>query len=419
MLHTFNSNYLIVNLSLQYQLQKTPLFVMKKIILSTLVLLLSAHLSFAKSFLIHNEQEFKMANETAQPGDVIKIANGTYAPWAVTLSANGTQIKPITLTAETEGKVIFTGDVKQTLIKVAGNHTILSGISFTGCILSKEDGKTGMLINLDNTQHAQIENCYFEKNRGLVQFMGLIIVSGTGQHNQIDHCTFNGNIDELDIQVKITKTADCPLYTIISNNTFKNKDKVSWKIFNGGECVQVGQDPVLLGTMSPKTLVRNNRFIRCNGEGEVISNKSSDNKYIKNYFENCDGELVMRGGHDCLIDSNTIKGGDSGIRINGTGHTVTHNTITDVKTGIRLMYGMAKGKNEIGFYIAPNQCTIKNNSISNANTGILVGDNKNQDWTGKFDTTRYPSRVMQDVAPANNQIENNQFVNVKNNVVYQ
>ena len=53
----------------------------------------------------------------------------------------------------------------------------------------------------------------------------------------------------------------------------------------------------------------------CNGEPEVISNKSSNNIYRKNYFEDCDGELVMRGGHDCVIDSNVIKGGNSGIRV--------------------------------------------------------------------------------------------------------
>lgn len=387
--------------------------------MSIVMLLLLTHASFAKSFLVHNEQEFKTANDAAQPGDVIKIANGTYTPWSVTLSAGGTAAKPVTLAAETKGKVIFTGDVKQTIIRVTGNYVVLNGISFIGCNLLKADVKTGLLINLDNTQHSRIADCYFEKNSAKVQFMGLVIVSGLGQYNQIDHCTFNGNIDELDIQVKITKTADCPLYTLINDNTFQNKNKVSWKVFNGGECVQIGQDPVLLGTMSPKTTVRNNRFIRCNGEGEVISNKSSDNQYIKNYFENCYGELVMRGGHNCVIDSNTIKGGESGIRINGTSHTVTNNIISNVKTGVRLMYGMAKGKNEIGFYIAPNQCVIKNNSISNATIGILVGDNKNQDWTGKFDTTRYPSRVMQDIAPADNQITDNKFTNTKTTIVYQ
>lgn len=50
------------------------------------------------------------------------------------------------------------------------------------------------------------------------------------------------------------------------------------------------------------------------------------------------------------------------------------------------MYGMAKGKTEIGFYIAASDCIIKYNRIENAVTGIVIGDSKNADWTGKFDT---------------------------------
>jgi len=120
-----------------------------------------------------------------------------------------------------------------------------------------------------------------------------------------------------------------------------------------------------------------------------------------------------------LIDSNTIKGGNSGIRVNGTGHTITHNTISNVKTAIRLMYGMAKSKTEIGFYIAASNCIVKDNHIENVTTGILIGDSKGVDWTGKFDTTRYPSPTVQDIAPFNNTLGNNVFVGVVKNIVEQ
>jgi poly(beta-D-mannuronate) lyase len=115
----------------------------------------------------------------------------------------------------------------------------------------------------------------------------------------------------------------------------------------------------------------------------------------------------MRGGHDCLIDSNIFKGGTGGIRVNGTHHTIINNTLDGLPAGIRLMYGMAKGKTEIGFYIAASDCMIKNNHISNAGTGILIGDSKNADWAGKFDTTKYPSRTIQDIAPFNNTVVDN------------
>ena len=66
----------------------------------------------------------------------------------------------------------------------------------------------------------------------------------------------------------------------------------------------------------------------------------------------------MRGGHNCVIDSNVIKGGNSGIRVNGTGHVITHHEISNVKTAIRLLYGMARGRTDIGFYVAASDCVM-------------------------------------------------------------
>jgi poly(beta-D-mannuronate) lyase len=390
---------------------------MKKL-LSAILLLLSAHGAFCKTYLIHSEKEFNDISREIKAGDKIMIANGTYTPWALLIHTNGTATQPITIQAETTGKVIFTGDATQPIFKLTGSYTILSGITFTACSISKADKQAGILAELNDAQHCRITACMFNENVARAAFMPLVVVSGHGQYNEIDHCTFTGNIDNQELQVKITKDA-FPEYTLIDNNEFSNKNRVSWKVVNGGECVQIGQDPVLLGTLAPKCMVRDNRFIRCSGEAEVISNKSSNNTYLRNYFENCDGELVMRGGHDCIIDSNIIKGGNSGIRVNGTGHQITHNNISNVKTGIRLMYGMAASKSEIGFYIAASDCVIKYNHIENAVTGILIGDSKNADWTGKFDTTRYPSRVMQDVAPYNNTVSENTFVQTQTNVVTQ
>jgi poly(beta-D-mannuronate) lyase len=388
---------------------------MKKLI-PVLLLLLCAKTAFCKKYLIHSEQEFNNISQQIKPGDMITIANGTYAPWALTINTNGTPAQPITIAAETAGKVIFTGDTEQAIIKLTGSYTILSGITFTGCNILKVDKHAGVLVELSNTKNCRLTQCVFTKNEAKGQFMAIVIVSGKGDHNQVDNCTFTANLNNQELQVKITKES-CPQYTLIENNLFKDKDKVTWKIFNGGECVQIGQDPVLLGTTQAYSMVRNNTFIRCSGEAEVISNKSSNNTYLKNTFEDCNGELVMRGGHDCVVDSNTIKGGNSGIRVNGTGHHIMHNNISNVKTAIRLMYGMAKSRTEIGFYIAASDCVIEHNHIENATTGILIGDSKGVDWTGKFDTTRYPSRTQQDVAPYNNKLDDNTFVKVGTNVV--
>lgn len=374
--------------------------------------------TYASIYHIHNEEGLKKIIPNLVPGDEVVIANGKYSNWEIEIPSKGTKTKPIIIRAEQTGQVVFYGETNQTLFKLSGSFITLSGIKFEACTLIKNGNKTGLLIDLNNATNCRVTACIFEKNIAKVQYSPLVIISGNGAYNKVDAAQFIGNIDSQDLQVKITKDT-CPQFSLLTQNTFKGKPKVSWKNGNGGECIQIGQDPILLGNKEANTVVSDNKFYKCDGENEVISNKSSKNRYVKNTFIDNDGELVMRGGHDCLIDNNTFTGGTGGIRINGTGHTVTNNKISNIKTAIRLMYGMAKGKNEIGFYIAASNCVISNNTISNATTGILVGDSKNEDWTGKFDTVRYPSPVMQNVAPFENKIVLNTYKNAKATEVYQ
>ena len=372
----------------------------------------------AKTYKVGSQDAFENAVEAVVPGDEIVINNGNYTGWATEVHTNGLAGKPIRIRAETAGMVVFSGEVNKPVFRLTGSFTEISDLSFSGCIISKSSEGNGVLIELKAASHCRITHCSFTKNVVKSQYMPIVVVSGKGESNRVDHCTFANNVDNQELQVKITANA-IPLNTMIDHNEFKDKNKVSWKGTNGGECVQVGQEPVLLGTLAASTVVRENRFIRCNGESEIISNKSSGNSYLSNYFEDNRGELVMRGGHDCVIDSNTFKGGSGGIRVNGTHHVITNNKLDGMPTAIRLMYGMSKGKTETGFYVAASDCVIKNNLISNVTTGILIGDSKNADWTGKFDTTKYPSRVMQDVAPFNNKIEDNNITNAKTLIVHQ
>jgi len=385
---------------------------MKKLIMVAGFLLCAFIGAMGKTYKVANQQDFKKAVDMVKAGDEIVIANGTYSNWEAVVNTNGTAGKPIIIRAETSGKVVFSGDVSKYIFQLTGTYTEISGLTFAGCNVFKTGGGNGVLIELKGTKYCRIDDCVFTKNAAKAQFMPIVVISDKGERNRVDHCTFTENIDNQELQVKITADA-VPLYTLIDHNLFAQKDSVKWPVYNGGECVQIGQDPILLGNQYAYAMVRDNRFIHCNGEPEVISNKSSGNSYINNYFEDCHGELVMRGGHDCLIDSNTFKGGIGGIRVNGTNHTITNNTLSNLPIAIRLMYGMAKGKTETGFYIAASDCMIKNNHIANCTTGILIGDSKNANWAGKFDTKRYPSRTMQDVAPFNNTLADNTITNTK------
>ena len=359
----------------------------------------------SKNIVVKNADELRVAAAKALPGDELVIANGNYKEWACELVGHGTANAPIIIRPETPGRVVFTGTVLKTMFLLSGSYLQLQGLVFEECVLHKAEGSTPLIIEL-RADHSRITACSFKRNEVKSQFMPIVAVTGIGEQNRIDHCQFIGNVNNMDIQVRVAPST-VPLNTLIDHNEFVDKPRVTWPVFNGGECVQIGQDPVLLGTKSAFATVRDNRFIRCKAEPEVISNKSSGNQYIHNYLEDCEGELVMRGGHDCLVDSNTFKGGICGIRVNGSHHVITHNIISHTQTAIRLMYGMSKGKDEVGFYVAATNCLITGNQISNVNTGILLGDSKDMDWTGKFDTKRYPSRTLQDIPPADNTIKDN------------
>ena len=96
---------------------------------------------------------------------------------------------------------------------------------------------------------------------------------------------------------------------------------------NGGETIRIGTSDV--SELNSRTIVADNYFDRCNGEGEIISNKSCENVYVNNVFERCSGALNFRHGHRCLARGNVFLGrqekGTGGIRIIGSDHRVIDN----------------------------------------------------------------------------------------------
>jgi poly(beta-D-mannuronate) lyase len=61
-----------------------------------------------------------------QPGDVIILADGTWKDQAIVFGGRGTAERPVTLRAETPGKVVLTG---RSTVAIDGEHLIVSGLS--------------------------------------------------------------------------------------------------------------------------------------------------------------------------------------------------------------------------------------------------------------------------------------------------
>ena len=98
-----------------------------KVLSLTMALMLSACSASAENYLVKDQGEYKEALEKAGPGDVIQLANGTWEDFEILFTGKGKKDKPITLTAETKGKVILSG---QSNLRLGGEYLEVSGLVF-------------------------------------------------------------------------------------------------------------------------------------------------------------------------------------------------------------------------------------------------------------------------------------------------
>ena len=341
---------------------------------------------FAKSYLVHSPSSFSEALSLAVAGDSILIEAGDYKDWSVEIEAEGSESQPITIKPEKAGRVTFSGSSH---FVIKGQYIHLEGLRFAE--FQMNDRST---IEFEGAKYCQLLHSSFlnaEGNRPVVRFRA------GAQYNSLDDCEFI-NIAGRSVHVQVNETTK--EYGVSSHNTIRNNlfRDIPPLGANGRETVKIGQSQPEFGHIKTYTLVENNTFVRANGEGEIISNKSSYNTYRGNTFLDCQGELVMRGGSYCVIENNRFSNCTGGIRLSGTHHTVKNNVILNPqRTGIRLLYGMTREQG--GHYQAVSHCLISHNTIAHAGeVGIFIGAGRGRDWQEKG---------LQNMAPQNNHFEHN------------
>ncbi|MEN9444039.1 MAG: hypothetical protein RIS47_929 [Bacteroidota bacterium] len=293
---------------------------------------------------VKNADELKKAIENAKPGDEIVMANGIWTDIQIRFVANGTKDAPITLRAETQGKVFVEG---KSDLKFSGNYLVVSGLYF-------RNGYTpsGTVIDFRNkstyANHCRFTNSVIENFNQPRRERDDHWVEFWGRYNQMDHCYLSGKSNSgPTIMVVLRGNESIKNYHQITNNHFGPRPR---KGGPHGETIQIGDS---FTSMSPcNTTVANNLFEQCNGEVEIISNKSNFNEYRNNVFYKCEGSLVMRHGNYCIIDGNYFIGDDNsdqmgGIRIVNTGHWVTNNYFYNIKgsnfrSALAVMNGIPK-----------------------------------------------------------------------------
>ena len=267
-------------------------------------------------------EEFNDAVKDAKPGDVIILANGVWENAELKFYANGTADKPIKLTVETKGKVTLE---KESNIRLAGEHLIVEGLVFrnghtpTGEVISyKKDSEN--LCNSCRVTECVIDNYNPSERHESDYWVGIYGKNGRFDHNYLVGKRNRG----VTLAVRLNSEASLANNHRIDHNYFGYNPILG---SNGGETLRIGTSHHSL--KNSNTLVEDNYFEMCNGEHEIISNKSCQNTFRNNTFYECQGTLTMRHGNETLVENNYFfgngKANTGGIRIINETQTVNNN----------------------------------------------------------------------------------------------
>lgn len=320
---------------------------MKNLLFLYVVILLLSYtkMESQKSIKVSNQEELKAALNNAVAGDEIVLANGVWKDIQIKFYGKGTKNAPIVLRAETFGKVSIEGISD---LKIGGTYLEVRGLYFKN---GYTPSNTVIDFHIDSNtiaNHCKVSDCVIEDFTQLNRNKDDHWVEFWGRYNQIDHCYLAGKSNQgPTIMVSLKGNEQINNYHQIVNNHFGPRPR---KGGPHGETLQIGDSNT---SMSPShTQVANNLFERCDGEVEIISNKSNNNEYRNNIFYKCEGSLVLRHGNYCTIDGNLFIGDDNsefmgGIRVINTGHWITNNYFYKIKgnefrSALAVMNGVPK-----------------------------------------------------------------------------
>jgi poly(beta-D-mannuronate) lyase len=302
---------------------------MKVLLLSVFLISASVNFSSVKAFespeiiapQVSSIDDILQQIKEANPGDTIIINNGRYHNFNLNFEANGLEGKEITIKAETSGNVIFTG---QSNIKFKGSYIVLDGFVFTdGYYKIENSTDSAIMLGDANSHHNRITNITIDGYNPPSKEIDVRWVRVYGKHNRVDNSTFiNKNSQGLMLEIVRPKESTEPNYAQIDHNYFAFFEK---GVGNGAETLRIGTSEQ--SQTDSNSVVEYNVFEECNGEIEFISNKSGGNIYRYNTILNTEGNLTLRHGNSCTVESNVFlntKGLTSagGVRVMDSNHIV-------------------------------------------------------------------------------------------------
>ena len=319
---------------------------------------------------ITQETDIKSVTKRVTAGASIVLADGIWRDVDLKFEGLiGTSEAPIQIRAQTPGKVVLTGAAR---FRFSGQHIVVSGLVFRDI----DDVSDVVQLRTHSKRHAhhcRFTDCLFEQTRQSATGVESRWLSVYGTHNRIDHCSFIGKKSRgTTLVVWVGEPIEKHR---IDHNHFGRRPELGR---NGGETIRIGTSQT--SELTSQTTVEDNYFFQCDGEAEIVSNKSCENTFRHNVFEQCAGALTLRHGHRCQVDSNVFLGrqkrGTGGVRIIGQGHVVTNNYFESLRgdaerAAISLMNGVPNGA--LNTYAPVRGANVAHNTLIDCKVPIELG----------------------------------------------
>lgn len=373
--------------------------------------------AFAKSYYYQGKGNEIWEQLQLKAGDTVVIKNGQYNNLKINVKGKGSQQKPITLRAETPGKVVLSGE---SWIRYWGAHVVVEGFDFRDIKYSVYEGKTHPIVanrKAVSSSKSSEDMCYgcvlqhirIDKEIDAALDKKYKWVEIYGYENIIRHNYFGAKKSEsrvLQLQLKHANAEKKPVDHIIYANYFASRNEGA-ALGNGGEALLIGESK--MQHVDAKVIVEGNLFYDAaiTGEPEVISNKSSSNIYRYNTIRNTSAGLTLRHGNRNTVEKNWVlqanKEGSAGIRSIGSDNVIRNNYIANIKAttqGYTQNYRPALGlvaayseyfdkKHRNGYQLTARNILDKNTVIASEQPVML------STWYNrkKLDVTRPPKDI--------------------------
>jgi poly(beta-D-mannuronate) lyase len=310
-------------------------------------------------------ESFQRAVTAAMPGQTLLLADGVYRDVKWSFSAKGALDKPITLRAQTPGKVIIVG---QSELIISGEHLVVSGLVFDQAWGAK-------VVELSRAKHCWLTDCAFVAcGSPRSTFAHVVYLVNGSASNRVDHCYFEGSLS-MSLGTRIHDDDFANSHNRFDHNFFKD---IIRRASNGQEAVQLGQNK-FSARQPMHVLVEHNLFDNASGDGEIVCNKSCCNTIRFNTFTNCRGSISLRSGGSALVQGNVLLNCNGGVRVHATHSVIFGNRIEGCDEGMTLAAGNGPAIDVDGHTTA-NHCVFANNVVRNCKTAaIRIGHHQHSD----------------------------------------